>query len=402
MISTAFNTEPSEDLKKKEKKRKKNEESRSWITRLWHFNWFTPIYIYWFVFGLLCLRKTSRAINSNKYVKEHQHQVSQAALESSPRFHHFLSVLDEMDKPPAILILNQYAINMTYNYLCNTADLSGVHDRLIFVTLDKVAADSLRRTWPHIKQFHWPTPALYDRFSFAEGPYQLVYLLRANLATLLIKHGRSFWMMQQDTFWRDNLFELDLESEGNYDMLFDQLADSEDSPRAEILNGANFYVRANNRTLQYFNRVAERLKHWYTADVAIMFHQCYTRKDNESRCEYLPFNVAHNWQWIYSEQKNPPYIIQLDCETNYGTKLDTLASYGFNFTMADRITCNPAAVKETRRRAITGSLDARVTKQSWGRFTFKVYYIITDWSFWLFPFVKPYMGLMAFCIMVTF
>lgn len=116
----------------------------------------------------------------------------------------------------------------------------------------------------------------------------------------------------------------------------------------------------------------------------------------------ISFSIGHNWQWIYSDQKNPPYIIQLDCETNYGTKLETLASYGFNFTLADGKTCNPAAVEETRRRTLTGTLDSRLTQQSWGRMTFKVYYVITDWLFWTFPFVKPYAGLMAFCLMITF
>ncbi|ETN71673.1 hypothetical protein NECAME_19232 [Necator americanus] len=55
---------------------------------------------------------------------------------------------------------------MTYNFLCNTASLPGVHERLIFVTLDTVARDELRRAWPNIRQFHWPTPSLYMWSSF--------------------------------------------------------------------------------------------------------------------------------------------------------------------------------------------------------------------------------------------
>ena len=74
-------------------------------------------------------------------------------------------------------------------------------------------------------------------FSFAEGPYQTLYLLRANLAVNLLRNGKSFWMMQQDTFWRKNLFDLNLEDNYEYDAIFDQIGYNEDSKRAEWVNG---------------------------------------------------------------------------------------------------------------------------------------------------------------------
>lgn len=74
-------------------------------------------------------------------------------------------------------------------------------------------------------------------FSFAEGPYQTIYLLRANLAVSLLRRGKSFWMMQQDTFWRRNLFDLRLEDNMSYDAIFDQLGIHKNSYRAEWVNG---------------------------------------------------------------------------------------------------------------------------------------------------------------------
>ena len=44
-------------------------------------------------------------------------------------------------------------------------------------------------------------------------------------------------MMQQDTFWRKNLFDLNLESNMAYDALFDQIGIDEKSKRAEWVNG---------------------------------------------------------------------------------------------------------------------------------------------------------------------
>lgn len=47
-------------------------------------------------------------------------------------------------------------------------------------------------------------------------------------------------MMQQDTFWRRNLFDLNLEEKSvaeGYDALFDQVGDGNTSQRAEWVNG---------------------------------------------------------------------------------------------------------------------------------------------------------------------
>uniref|UniRef100_A0A1I7YQX3 Nucleotid_trans domain-containing protein n=1 Tax=Steinernema glaseri TaxID=37863 RepID=A0A1I7YQX3_9BILA len=195
-------------------------------------------YMFWFIVGLLVLRKTENATNAVVYVKTHGHTVGLDTIENSPKFKDLIETLDrEFTKPPAFLLLNQYALNMTFNFLCNTQTFPGVHERLIFVTLDEKARDVLAEHWPNIRQLYWPTPSLYKPFSFAEGPYQTIYLLRANLAVSLLKYGKSFWMMQQDTFWRKNLFDLNFEENFEFDALFDQIGDDHNSQRAEWVNG---------------------------------------------------------------------------------------------------------------------------------------------------------------------
>ncbi|VDN00449.1 unnamed protein product, partial [Onchocerca ochengi] len=115
--------------------------------------------------------------------------------------------------------------------------------RLIFITLDQVASDVLKEYWPNVRQVYWPTPSLYKPFSFAEGAYQTLYLLRANIAVCLLKNGKSFWMMQQDTFWRKNIFDLDIEENYEYDAIFDQIGYDNHSVRAEWVNGLlAFYI----------------------------------------------------------------------------------------------------------------------------------------------------------------
>uniref|UniRef100_A0A1I7XEF7 Nucleotid_trans domain-containing protein n=1 Tax=Heterorhabditis bacteriophora TaxID=37862 RepID=A0A1I7XEF7_HETBA len=273
-------------------------------------------YSFWFLFGILVLRKTQNAIAAVRYVKSHGESVSQRLIEQSREFDDLIRMLDEeFTKPPAFLLLNQYALNMSYNFLCNTGSLPGVHERLIFVTLDTVARDQLKKDWPQIRQFHWPTPSLY-----------------------------SFWMMQQDTFWRKNLFDLGFEDDMSFDALFDQIGVDENSMRAEWVNGANFFIRANNDTLMFFERLSDKLAHWYTPDMGFLFN---------SKFYLFNFKIAHSWEWMYTAQKNPPYIMQLDCETDGGSKLMQLGKFGFHFVDSNG-TCDYEkirnVIKERSRR----------------------------------------------------
>ncbi|VDM92320.1 unnamed protein product, partial [Onchocerca ochengi] len=87
------------------------------------------IYLWWFIFGILAVRKTLNATTAVYYVKQHSHTVSEEVLANSPAFRQLLWSLDhEFQKPPAIFLLNQHALNMTFNFLCNTRDMNGVHE----------------------------------------------------------------------------------------------------------------------------------------------------------------------------------------------------------------------------------------------------------------------------------
>lgn len=125
------------------------------------------VWLWWFVIGLLVLRKTERATLAVSYIKEHGHTVSLESLENSADFAQLIKQLEndnKNNKPPAILLLNQYALNMTFNYLCNTKIYPGAHERFVFVTLDSTTRDVLQKYWPNIRQFYWPTLSLHVRF----------------------------------------------------------------------------------------------------------------------------------------------------------------------------------------------------------------------------------------------
>uniref|UniRef100_A0A0R3RKE2 Nucleotid_trans domain-containing protein n=1 Tax=Elaeophora elaphi TaxID=1147741 RepID=A0A0R3RKE2_9BILA len=393
----------SDDIQLRLKKNSKNLRQLRFLALIYRWCCY-GIYLFWFSIGILAIRKTLNATAAVRYVKSHGHTVSEEAIASSSTFKKLLWSLDhEFRKPPAIFLLNQHALNMTFNFLCNTRDMNGVHERLIFITLDQVAKDVLNEYWPNVRQVYWPTPSLYKPFSFAEGAYQTLYLLRANMAVCLLKNGKSFWMMQQDTFWFKNIFDLGFEENYEYDAIFDQIGFDNVSQRAEWINGANFFVHANNSTVKFFEAVARKLAHWYTPDMGIMIHQCHTW--DKPKCNYIPHKIANSWEWMYTKQKNPPYILQLDCETDGGSKLMQLAKFGFYFMNSDNHrVCNQTAVDLARKRMEDGKIEVSRTRLSWGRFQFKVYWWIVDQMLKtpiLGALMKPYLPLIGFIIMIT-
>lgn len=111
---------------------------------------------------------------------------------------------------------------------------------------------------------------------------------------------------------------------------------------------------------------------------------------------------------MYTDQKDPPYILQLDCETDGGSKLQQLARFGFYFTKPDGRTCDPGAVHRARERMDAGRVQVDDEKSwfalSWGRFQFRLYWWLVDHMLMapvIGPMLKPYLPLVGYILMIT-
>ena len=171
-VLSALRTEPEFMPRRSAKQTNVQDRGSKWQLSLLHFYkiCYFLLYLFLLLFGLLILRKTQNCLKSVDYVKAHSHTVSEEAVAKSAQFSKLLTALNtEFSKPPAIFLLNQYALNMTFNFLCSTRDLQGVHQRTIFLTLDSVAHDVLLEYWPHVKQIYWPVPSLYVSLFFSKS-----------------------------------------------------------------------------------------------------------------------------------------------------------------------------------------------------------------------------------------
>ncbi|KHJ91765.1 hypothetical protein OESDEN_08360 [Oesophagostomum dentatum] len=196
------------------------------------------------------------------------------------------TVMSLPDQESFVLILNSHALNMTLNWLCNTERLPGLRTQAnkqqsLIVTLDREASEALKKLWPNVRQLHWHVPSLEQPFNYGDGPYQLFYLLRANLARALLAMGKSFWMIQQDTFWADSLSSVDVAGRTE-DLIFDRASEV-----GQLIAGGYYYAKPSKSSLEYFERLARDISWWYAPDNAYMTSLC--ELSGLANCGGLPF-----------------------------------------------------------------------------------------------------------------
>ncbi|VDD96841.1 unnamed protein product [Enterobius vermicularis] len=250
-------------------------------------------------------------------------------------------------EPTLILILNNFAVDMTLNWLCNTKNIKGVHERSLIVALDPVALTKLSEQWPNVKQALWNVPCLQSSFNRGDGNYQLFYLFRSTLAEFLLDAGKPFWMIQQDTFWRKSLLDVDLTKKKNADLIFDLAGDN----LGGLIAGGYYLARPTNGSRQFFRQLSNTLLYRYVPDNTLMSSLCAT--SSETTCDFLDFSlyifsIITNWIWVYQPTEiqwdTLPFLIQFDGDNKLGTKLMRMREIGFYFLSDDGITCNATAV----------------------------------------------------------
>ncbi|KAI6205044.1 Nucleotid-trans domain-containing protein [Aphelenchoides besseyi] len=321
------------------------------------------------VVGVILLALISRKIfighEAMKVVESCKSQVSTSQME-----------------PTLILILNKHALNMTFNWLCNTVDMPNVHRRSLIVTLDEEADVAVERAWPNVRRLNWPVKCLSEPFNYGDGKYQLFYLFRSNLAQAFLQLNRPFWMIQQDTFWRESMLELESEifEHNDQDIVFDRAAETAGS----LIAGGYYMAKSTNRAKNFFSQLSADLEWFYAPDNTYMTSLC-SRKDLVT-CGQIPFSAITNWIWLHEPSRfrsqKVPMLVQFDGDTKLGGKLAKMRSLGFYFLNSDGTTCNAKSVAKAQNRVLkwagmSGHLDAAGVR-SYSHWQFGFYQAIID------------------------
>uniref|UniRef100_A0A0N5BQS9 Nucleotid_trans domain-containing protein n=1 Tax=Strongyloides papillosus TaxID=174720 RepID=A0A0N5BQS9_STREA len=242
-------------------------------------------------------------------------------------------------KPLLVFILNKYALNMTFNFLCNTKYIEGVHEQILIIALDVEAKEKLIEKYPNLHVLLLNIPCLHRPFNYGDGYYQSFYVLRAKLSLELLNHGYSFYMAQQDTFWRDSLLKIKLPPDA--DITFDSA-----SSKVNLIAGGHYFTHPTEKSKNFFSTLSTDLSKFYAPDNAYMTLLCYRKI---AKCDFIKINLITNWIWLFDnklrEEFKDPMLIQFDGHTELGGKLDFMKKLGFYFMKDNGMVCDRGVVE---------------------------------------------------------
>ncbi|TMS39815.1 hypothetical protein L596_006288 [Steinernema carpocapsae] len=297
---------------------------------------------------LLVFLMLNNFLRSFMIVREMNECAEQFTLDALVKNAELQNVVDQLSDPFGVVMLNQYAIDITLNFLCNTIDMRGVHDRLLFFTLDDISRYRLLSEYPDLNVFTFKAPCLQETFIPGDATYMSFFLLRTNLIRTLLTFGRSFWMLQADTFWRDTLFKPpNWSKQDTVNVALDQQGyyGSRDA-RKHQMNGANFFVSYNEKTRKLMDDLFWYQSHFYVTDPDAIKVMC--NSQHRFNCSFIDYRMISGWEWIYGDQSMAPSLIQMDGESG-GGKIETLKRYNMWFLDDDGVCDNKAVQRATRQ-----------------------------------------------------
>uniref|UniRef100_A0A914UT24 Nucleotide-diphospho-sugar transferase domain-containing protein n=1 Tax=Plectus sambesii TaxID=2011161 RepID=A0A914UT24_9BILA len=217
--------------------------------------------------------------------------------------------------------------------------------------------------YPKFKYFLFDSEKLQRRIRgeySALSSYQLFFLFRANLAAALAKRKLSYWMTQQDTLWRSNLADFNLENRySNADIIVDRIGNEQMSlyqKRDQWINGATYFVRGGWRSAGFFELLSTKLKRWCAPDSAIMTYLCMTAQPNGVVCNWIPHSIMSSSDWLFTDRSHPPHFLQID-HLRSDEKMEVFRQSGLNFLGGNNIAvCNRTAVEHAKILLQNGTL----------------------------------------------
>uniref|UniRef100_A0A2K6VUF0 Nucleotid_trans domain-containing protein n=1 Tax=Onchocerca volvulus TaxID=6282 RepID=A0A2K6VUF0_ONCVO len=235
------------------------------------------------------------------------------------------------------MMLNMHALNLTLNWLCNVGNFSNVHERLLIFAFDRTTYNTIRISWPEIKLIFWPLPEMHLQFQIGDSRYQMLQYFRAKLCAYLASIGRDFWIIQADTYWRKNLFEIIdthkmLSFNGN--LLFDQEGDK--GLLIKMIAGGYFFVKASPESECFFNEVSRQLENYYATDNNIMGALCVAQYCG-NKCAFIPYILISNWRWYWSDKTYIPALLQFDSGSSSEEKFDNMQKLGADFVNITKV-----------------------------------------------------------------
>ncbi|CAI4221772.1 unnamed protein product [Auanema sp. JU1783] len=271
--------------------------------------------------------------------------------ELPPPFERFIDLLRNYQNPPYIVFFDQSNYDVTLNFICNLQYFD-VKERLVAISFDALAEKALNEAYPEITtvtvDFTYVSSLLStDLENRNYLIYQLILLLRSRISAALARNKIDFWAVQQDSLWINNVANLNLEDMySNSYMMFD-IVGNDHIPIYERMKGwicgSTYFVRGNDITADFFDKVALFMTRRLSPDSAIMTYLCGRKY---YKCAKLPRRIASSSDYFLGSRNFLPAMLQIDHRSKI-SKMDLFRANNFNFLLNDG-SCNYTAVQKLR------------------------------------------------------
>uniref|UniRef100_A0AC34R668 Nucleotide-diphospho-sugar transferase domain-containing protein n=1 Tax=Panagrolaimus sp. JU765 TaxID=591449 RepID=A0AC34R668_9BILA len=162
--------------------------------------------------------------------------------------------------------------------------MKNVHENVVIVAMDEESKKQISQQWPNLKILSWIIPCLKDSFNYGDGKYQLFFVFRSNLARSFLYFGKTIWMIQQDTFWRENLLETKIDKDQpKVDIIFDRASEGD----SKIIAGGYYFAKPTCSSQIFFKQLSYDLERIYAPDNAYMTYLCSNK--GSINCGLVPF-----------------------------------------------------------------------------------------------------------------
>lgn len=118
--------------------------------------------ITWFIklIALLLINNFFKAHTIVNDVRKCAPSVAKQTMLADPHFQQLLDDIKRWSMPPVFILLNNYAVNMTLNWLCNTAAMDSVHSHTVIIAVDDESKKALLSQWPKLRIVQFKAPCI--------------------------------------------------------------------------------------------------------------------------------------------------------------------------------------------------------------------------------------------------
>uniref|UniRef100_A0A1I7ZPW7 Nucleotid_trans domain-containing protein n=1 Tax=Steinernema glaseri TaxID=37863 RepID=A0A1I7ZPW7_9BILA len=205
-------------------------------------------------------------------------------------------------------------------------------------------------------------------------------------------------MIQSDTLWRKNLFEVidpkKLLAQGQ-NVIFDQ--EGESGLLFNMIAGGYFYVAPGLKSQKFFRNLATTLKIYYLTDNNVMSRMCLLHFEG-NKCAFIPYRTMTNWRWQATERTFVPEFLQYDGGSSSESKLQKLQRIGGDFVEEASLApgsvarCNGAKSRHPEK-AISADVLLRRNQHARNRLNASISFLhsISEFLFARFPFLGKFL-----------